>query len=112
MRPPKLEAICDLIKQAARDELVPRFAKVDRERKADGSIVTLADRSMQTRLQEDLQRYWPEYRLLGEEMSAEEQARLIADPGPGIWILDPLDGTSNYSAGIPYYSVSLALSTS
>ena len=41
-------------------------------------------------------------------MSAAEQERLLESDEP-VWCLDPLDGTSNYSAGIPFYSVSLAL---
>ncbi len=106
---PQLDTLCELVRNAAVEELLPRFANVTRERKPDGSIVTVADRSMQDRLQSELKQRWPKYRLLGEEMTAVEQAELIAAPGDGFWILDPVDGTSNFSTGIPYFSVSLAL---
>jgi len=47
--------------------------------------------------------------LLGEEMDTAEQESLLASPGAGLWCLDPLDGTGNFAAGIPFFSVSLAL---
>src|SRR5699024_5216246 len=53
--------------------------------------------------------YWPDVAVLGEEMTeAEQQAALRAAPS-GVWCVDPLDGTSNFAAGIPYYAVSVAL---
>ncbi len=106
---PDLTELSAAIREAARDELLPRFASVKRELKSDGSLVTVADRSMQERMLVTLAEAWPDFRLLGEEMSHDEQARLVTDPGAGLWILDPLDGTSNFSAGIPFFSVSLAL---
>jgi myo-inositol-1(or 4)-monophosphatase len=66
---------------------------------------------MQERLRGELARRWPAYGLLGEEMTAAEQEARIAEPGPGLWVVDPLDGTSNFAAGIPFFSVSLALLT-
>ncbi len=106
---PDLNRLSEIVQQAAREELLPRFAGVKRRLKSDGSIVTEADQAMQERLLHDLGATWPDYRLLGEEMTAEEQSQLIAEPGPGLWILDPLDGTSNFAAGLPFFSVSLAL---
>ena len=41
--------------------------------------------------------------------TAAEQQRLLASPGAGLWCLDPLDGTGNFAAGIPFFAVSLAL---
>jgi myo-inositol-1(or 4)-monophosphatase len=64
---------------------------------------------MQHRLQRELAARWPEYALLGEEMAVDEQQRLLASPGRALWCLDPLDGTSNFAAGIPFFAVSLAL---
>lgn len=98
-----------IIKRAAAEELVARFATARRECKADGSIVTAADRQMQRRLIEALHQHWPDFPVLGEEMTADEQAALLRQNPDGLWLLDPLDGTSNFASGIPFYSVSLAL---
>jgi myo-inositol-1(or 4)-monophosphatase len=106
---PDLHVLSELVRQAAREELLPRFAEVQREFKRDGSVVTVADRAMQDRLQAALHERWPAYPLLGEEMSEQEQARLARGAGTGLWVLDPLDGTSNFAAGVPFFAVSLAL---
>jgi myo-inositol-1(or 4)-monophosphatase len=105
-----LEALAKIVKTAAREELLPRFAASKRQFKADGSIVTEADVAMQQRLTEELAAFAPQYRLLGEEMSEEQQQELLATSGgSGLWCLDPLDGTRNFASGIPYFCVSLGL---
>jgi myo-inositol-1(or 4)-monophosphatase len=42
-------------------------------------------------------------------MTGHEHERLAAGTHAGLWCLDPLDGTSNYAAGVPFFAVSLAL---
>lgn len=106
---PDLETLCDLIQSAAAAELEGGVDGV--RRKADGSLVTAADIGLQQRICQDLTASWPRYGFLGEEMSGAEQQRLLQDPGPGLWVLDPLDGTTNFVAGIPVFAVSLALVT-
>lgn len=100
--------ITQLIISTAKEELLPRFARVIRQEKADGSIITEADLTAQRRLSDGLAKLSPEIRFLGEEMSVEEQREQISS-GAALWCLDPLDGTSNFTAGIPYFSISLAL---
>ena len=102
------KSIVDAIKTIAHEELCPRFAKVIRSHKQDGSFLTEADLAVQQQVQALLLDNYPGVAFLGEEMTSEQQQALLEHP-EGVWILDPLDGTSNFSAGIPYYSVSLAL---
>ena len=97
----------EAIKKIANEELRHRFANVMRTHKLDGSFLTEADLAVQTRVQTLLQAQYPDITFLGEEMSAEQQQRALEN-SQGVWILDPLDGTSNFAAGIPYYAVSLA----
>ncbi len=104
-----VELVRAIVIQAAKEELLPRFARVEKTRKRDGSVVTAADFAMQERIQGELRERWPQYPLLGEEMDRAEQQRLLADPQTPLWCLDPLDGTSNFTTGIPFFSVSLAL---
>jgi len=104
-----LKQLEELIRHAAKEELLPRFQKIEREFKDDGSIVTEADHAMQARIITELEKLWPVIPLLGEEMTPAEQQALIDENTDGLWILDPLDGTSNFSSGIPCFSVSLAL---
>lgn len=97
-----------LLMKAAREELLPRFNQVTHTHKADGSLLTEADLAMQERIAHALMRLWPDTVFLGEEMTPAEQQGLVTSPQP-VWCLDPLDGTSNFAAGIPYFCVSLAL---
>ena len=106
---PPLPELCDLVRAAARDELLPRYAQVEREHKADGSLVTAADRAMEHRLDTDLKARWPDIGFFSEEMSAADRSTFLDSPSARWWCLDPLDGTSNFAAGIPFFAVSLAL---
>ena len=103
-----LERIKEIVITLSKAELLPRFNSVARNYKADGSVVTEADLIMQSRLTTALHNAYPEIQLLGEEMSAEKQQELLSS-GQALWCLDPVDGTSNFAAGMPYFCVSLAL---
>ena len=103
-----LTVLQDMIIPAAQQELLPRFARVVRQHKRDGSVLTEADLAVQSRLAVQLLQQWPDTVFLGEEMTAAEQADLLASGQP-VWCLDPLDGTSNFTAGIPFFCISLAL---
>jgi myo-inositol-1(or 4)-monophosphatase len=107
---PDLKTLRALVRETAQAELMPRFADVQRHVKRDGSLVTEADLAMQARLREALARVWPGFDFLGEEMEGHEHEALTAKAHEhGLWCLDPLDGTSNFTAGVPYFAVSLAL---
>ncbi len=86
---------------------------VQRIDKTDGSFVTEFDQRLQSTITGALKAKWPQFALLGEEMEREQQAALLnssdSNNHNGIWVLDPLDGTTNFSAGLPLFGVSIAL---
>ena len=106
---PELARLSALVRRAATEEIMPRFRVVSSRHKADGSLVTEADLAAQRRIIELLCEDYPGVPVLGEEMTAGEQRRLMADVGSGVWCLDPLDGTSNYACGFPFFTISLSL---
>lgn len=106
---PNIDELSRLIVEAAQQELKPRFSSVRQRLKHDGTILTEADLAMDRRLNEALSRRWPDIPFLSEEMSTDEQNALLQDGHCPIWCVDPLDGTSNFAAGLPFYAVSLAL---
>lgn len=106
---PDLAAVAACVRRAAEQELLPRYERVGHEFKADGSLVTEADTACQEALTAALARLAPDIPLMGEEMTAAEQADYLANSEQGLWILDPLDGTGNFAVGIPFFSISLAL---
>lgn len=110
---PDLEKLKLLVKVAAKEELLKDFGHSEYEYKDDGSVVTPADRAMQNRLEKELKHHWPMYDILGEEMMEDEQLAVInkaeKNKDWGYWCIDPLDGTNNYVAGLPFFAVSIAL---
>jgi len=115
-----LGRLTEIVSRAAHEELLPRFAVVQRHIKRDGSVLTEADLAMQRRLRAELAEEWPQYDFLGEEMGGEEHELVAAVAAGrasslegrernGLWCVDPLDGTSNFATGIPFFAVSLAL---
>ena len=91
----------------AEAEVLSRYRDPDVSRKSDGSLVTDADIAVQSRLIEQLAKEWPDIPLMGEEMTLDEQQELAKSDC--YWCVDPLDGTTNYSAGLPFFALSLAL---
>ncbi len=106
---PKLTQIARILRETAATQVMPRWRHVGVEHKSDGSLVTATDLASQRHITEALDRAFPGVPVLGEEMSADEQQRLLDASERGIWVLDPLDGTSNYAGGFPAFSISLAL---
>jgi myo-inositol-1(or 4)-monophosphatase len=51
---PDLQQLQQIVRSAAREELLPRFTRVERSHKADGSVITAADLTMQQRIQSTL----------------------------------------------------------
>ncbi len=79
--------------------------------KAPADLVTDADFASQRAIRSRLTQEFPEYSFIGEEDSAADRAAgsaAIRDGSP-CWIVDPLDGTTNYVHGLDNYSVSIAL---
>lgn len=71
--------------------------------KADGSPVTAIDRAVEAALREILAREAPEHGVLGEEFGPEGLDREF------VWVLDPIDGTKQFAAGLPGFGVLIAL---
>lgn len=103
----RARALESLVREIAREVILPRYLKTARNRKADGSLFTEADLESQRRFASELPRLLPGP-VLGEEMSGPEQARLWSGGAKGLWCIDPIDGTTNFANGIPFFAVSIA----
>ncbi len=103
-----LQAVVAAVRLVAAEEIMPRYMKVAHQHKSDGSLCTEADLAAQEALTRKLQaiRNVP---VIGEEMSEQQQVALWADGRQTVWCVDPLDGTSNFVHGLPYFAVSVAL---
>ena len=76
-------------------------------RKADASVVTEADRAIESHILGSIGEAYPDHAICAEESAS--------DPDPDraqarfCWVIDPIDGTRNYVAGFPGYCTSIAV---
>jgi myo-inositol-1(or 4)-monophosphatase len=94
---------CHSTTTAIAAELVTKFAKVAATRKADGTLVTEADRWTDQELRHRLAQHFPTHGVLTEETEH------VFPANDWCWIVDPIDGTTNFTRGIPIWGICLGL---
>ncbi|MBD3422721.1 MAG: inositol monophosphatase [Chitinivibrionales bacterium] len=96
----------DLARQAAQlgGKIIRKHAEsIDVRWKGTNDLVTQADIESEKAIRELILQHYPHHRVLGEEESPETDAN-----AEHVWIIDPLDGTTNYAHGIEHVGVSVA----
>lgn len=83
--------------------LLPDFRQVQASQKDDGSLVTQADRWADEAIREAISAHFPSHGILSEEGE-----HRFPDT-EWCWVIDPLDGTTNFTRGIPIWGISLGL---
>ena len=83
--------------------LIKDFGHITATRKADGTLVTSADRHADQALQTAVKAFFPTHGVLTEETEH------IFPDTQWCWIIDPIDGTTNFTRGIPIWGISLGL---
>src|SRR5690349_21342761 len=109
---PDIDRVSAIIREVAEAEILPRFRRLqqsDIREKGPGDLVTVADEVAERRLTERLRDLVPNSLVLGEEAVAADQRVLgrIFEEDP-VWIIDPVDGTSNFASGKPAFGVIVA----
>ena len=106
-------AVAKLLEETAKKIILPRFRALsngDVREKKPGDLVTIADEESEIMLSQSLSTLWPGSAILGEEGVASDASRLgLAYENKPIWIIDPIDGTSNFVAGRENFAVIIAL---
>jgi myo-inositol-1(or 4)-monophosphatase len=74
--------------------------------KADGTLVTNVDQTLERFFRETITARYPGHAILGEEFGADTA---VADPAVPLWALDPIDGTTNLAHGLPIWGISVGL---
>lgn len=75
--------------------------------KADATIVTQVDTEVEKMLRAKVQSQFDQDRFLGEESGKTKGSPIELDSL--VWVVDPLDGTTNFAKGIPYFCTSIAV---
>lgn len=69
----------------------------------ESDIVTKADKASEALIKQRIHETYPDHGILSEESDEEKGTSGYR------WVIDPLDGTTNYTAGLPLFAVSIAL---
>jgi myo-inositol-1(or 4)-monophosphatase len=106
-------AVINVMEAAARKAsrgLIRDFGEVEQlqvSEKGPADFVTEADRRAEAILTEELRKARPTFGFLREE-----SGEIVGDDPDSRWIIDPLDGTTNFLHGIPHFAISIALEQS
>ena len=103
MIPDDYVRLAESLAQTARETARRATADPEVDIKADGSPVTAMDRAVEAALRRIIERRQPTHGILGEEFGAEGADR------DWVWILDPIDGTRQFAAGLPNFGTLIAL---
>jgi len=109
-----MHKVVDMMRGAASRHVMPSFRCLDRAdiRSKTGplDIVTVADEATERDLTLALRAAWPAAHVLGEEAVAADPALLDGLATADLaFVIDPIDGTANYAAGVPLFGVMVSV---
>ena len=97
----QIESVHLLINKVASRQ-ISDFGNITSDIKSDGTLITECDRWSDETIVEGLSKI-----SLGEGVLSEEGYKKVPNSS-NFWVVDPLDGTTNFAAGIPYWAISIA----
>ena len=98
-----LDFAVDAAWQAGKITLEYFQTDVEAEKKSDDTPVTIADRRSEEKLRSMIEHSFPTHGILGEEFGERKGT------SSHLWIIDPIDGTMSFVAGVPLYGVLIGL---
>jgi fructose-1,6-bisphosphatase/inositol monophosphatase family enzyme len=101
--------LADILRDASRAETLPRFRHLDatqvHQKSSAIDLVTEADEQAERQIKAAVAAAWPEALFVGEESVAADASLLDKLDGADFAIVvDPVDGTANFAAGLPLYA--------
>ena len=94
---------CVQTTQTVSDRLIKDFGKIQASQKEDGSLVTQADKWSDREIRQAIAKTFPTHGVLTEETVQ------ILPENDWCWVIDPIDGTTNFTRGLPIWAISLGL---
>ena len=110
----QLNTVAELLATAARQEILPRFRNLPkgavRTKTGPLDFVTAADEAAEAMITAGLIQRFPGCVVVGEEATAADPSRLQALAGADLaFVVDPVDGTANFAAGLTLFGVMAAV---
>jgi myo-inositol-1(or 4)-monophosphatase len=98
-----LDFAIDLARSAG--DILKHYAKREKfvELKGRANLVTVADKESEALIIEAIRKRYPKHSILAEESGAGGGT----DSSEGRWVIDPLDGTTNFAHQYPFFCVSI-----
>ena len=103
MIPDAFVGLAEVLAETARETARRTSTEPEVHIKADGTPVTTMDRAVEAALRRVIEREQPGHGIIGEEFGSEGAGR------DWVWILDPVDGTRQFAAGLPNFGTLIAL---
>lgn len=109
-----IDRLATILREAAKAEILPRFRRLGRDdirQKSEAiDLVTEADEQAERRIKAEVAAIWPDALFVGEESVAAD-AKLLDrfDEADFAVVVDPVDGTANFAAGLPLFGVMAAV---
>lgn len=110
-----VEKVSDYIREVAAERIIPRFRKLAAheisEKTGPSDLVTIADVEAERDLTRILKDLLPGSQVVGEEAVSEGAASIdtLKTESDPVWIIDPVDGTNNFSRGKPVFGSMVSL---
>ncbi len=107
-----IPAVSQLLKEASETCVMPVFGKLEAnaKEKSPGEWVTVADKASEAFLEPALLALIPGSAIIGEEAASTNSRILDQLQSDGyVWLVDPLDGTANFSQGVPPFALMVTL---
>ncbi len=104
----RARALESMVRDIARAEILPRYLKSARNRKADGSLFTEADIGLAAALHRGPAAVPARRRARRGDDRRRAGGTCGTRGARGLWCIDPIDGTTNFANGIPLFAVSIA----
>jgi myo-inositol-1(or 4)-monophosphatase len=99
----KVLAFCIQTTQKVGDRLTNDYGKIQAIKKEDGSLVTDADKWSDREIRKAIAENFPSHGVLTEETTQ------VFPDKDWCWVVDPIDGTTNFTRGVPIWAISLGL---
>ncbi len=97
-----LEVAIESAKKAAKVLKENQYSSLQVELKGEIDLVTRMDKESEKIITDHIRKHFPSHKIVSEEGTKIEGKKYV-------WYIDPLDGTTNYAYGLPWYGVSIGL---
>ena len=105
----EIAEVCERAARAGGAVLLDWAQRFTVREKGPADLVTEADLAAENVVRRTIAKAFPHHRFIGEESTPTEQVEgILNDPSSCVWVVDPLDGTTNYAHHIPHYACSVA----